>query len=58
MNTEATAAKWQLDILRGQNQVLDILHNFASKDRPGQQQRMMETTGKILAIVGIGAAAS
>ena len=47
-------AKLQLDILRGQNQVLDILHNFASKDMPGQQQRMMETTDKILAIVGKG----
>ena len=51
-------AKLQLDILRGQNQVLDILHNFASKDMPGQQQRMMETTDKILAIVGKGAATS
>jgi uncharacterized membrane protein len=50
-------AKLQLDILRGQNQVLDILHNFASKDMPGQQQRIMETTDKILAIVGKGAAA-
>jgi hypothetical protein len=29
-----------------------------SKDLPGQQQRMMETTDKILAIVGKGAAAS
>ena len=51
-------AKLQLDILRGQNQVLDILHNFASKDMPGQQQRMMETTDKILAIVGKDAATS
>src|ERR1700733_12886401 len=51
-------AKQQLDILNGQNQVLDILHNFASKDMPGQQQRMMETTDKILAIVGKDAATS
>lgn len=43
--------KLQLDILRGQNQVLEILHNFASNDMPGRQQQIMETTSKILAAV-------
>jgi uncharacterized membrane protein len=43
--------KLQLDILRGQNQVLDILHTFASKDMPGRQEQIMETTNKILAVV-------
>jgi uncharacterized membrane protein len=43
--------KLQLDILRGQNQVLEILHNLASNDMPGRQQQIMETTNKILAAV-------
>ena len=43
--------KLQLDILRGQNKVLEILHNFASNDMPGRQQQIMETTNKILAAV-------
>ena len=43
--------KLQLDILRSQNQVLDILHNFASKDMPGRQEQILETTSKILAAV-------
>jgi hypothetical protein len=43
--------KLQLDILRSQNQVLDILHNFASNDMPGRQQQILETTSKILAAV-------
>src|ERR1017187_8097728 len=43
--------KLQLGILRGQNQVLEILHNFASNDMPGRQQQIMETTNKILAAV-------
>ncbi len=44
-------AKQQLDILRGQDQVLDILNNFASKDMPGRQREIQETVSKILTCV-------
>ncbi len=50
--------KLQLDILRGQNQVLDILDNFAIKDMPGRQQQIMEATSKILSIVSKDAQAA
>jgi hypothetical protein len=45
-------AKQQIDILHGQDQVLALLSQFASKDMPGMQRRIAETSDKILAIVG------
>ena len=51
-------AKQQIDILHGQDQVLALLNQFASKDMPGMQQRIAETSDKILAIVGGTDAAS
>jgi len=44
-------AKRQLDILHGQDRVLEILNNFASKDMPGRQREMQETVSKILSCV-------
>jgi uncharacterized membrane protein len=44
-------AKQQLDILRGQDQVLGILDNFASKDMPGRQREIQDAVNKILAAV-------
>jgi uncharacterized membrane protein len=41
----------QLDILRGQDRVLAILDNFASKDMPGRQRHIEDTVEKILAKV-------
>ncbi len=35
-------AKQQLDILNGQNTILNLLDNFASKDMPGTQHDMQE----------------
>jgi uncharacterized membrane protein len=43
--------KQQIEILNGQNQVLAMLKEFASKDMPGRQERIAETASKILAIV-------
>jgi hypothetical protein len=43
--------KQQLDILHGQDQVLAILNNFASKDMPGRQAAMMADVRQILAKV-------
>ncbi len=43
--------KQQIDILNGQNQVLAILDNFASKDMPGRQREMQDSIHKILAVV-------
>jgi hypothetical protein len=43
--------KQQIDILNGQNQVLAILNNFASKDIPGRQREMQDSIHKILAVV-------
>ena len=40
-------AKQQLDILQNQEQVLDILDNFASKDMPGRQQQLLDTVHQI-----------
>jgi len=44
-------AKQQLDILEGQDKVLAILNNFASKDMPGRQQQIQQNVNQILAIV-------
>jgi uncharacterized membrane protein len=44
-------AKQQLDILNGQDRVLAILDNFASKDMPGRQRDIQECVDKILAKV-------
>jgi len=41
----------QLEILHGQDQVLAILDNFASKDMPGRQAEIRDTVDKILAVV-------
>jgi uncharacterized membrane protein len=58
-------AKQQLDILNGQNRILDILDNFASKDMPGTQRdmhdrqiHMQDCVNKILAKVDSEPAAS
>jgi uncharacterized membrane protein len=45
-------ARQQIDILHGQDDVLALLNQFASKDMPGMQQRLTETTSRILTIVG------
>ena len=45
-------ARQQIDILHGQNEVLALLNQFASKDMPGMQQRIAETTSRILTIIG------
>jgi hypothetical protein len=44
--------KQQIDILHGQDQVLAILNNFASKDMPGRQSDIQQTVHEILAAVG------
>jgi uncharacterized membrane protein len=44
-------AKLQLDILNGQNKVLAILDNFASKDMPGRQTQIEDTVQKIYSIL-------
>jgi len=44
-------AKQQLDILNGQNRILDMLDNFASKDMPGTQREMQDCVNQILAKV-------
>lgn len=44
--------KQQIQILQGQDKVLEILHQFASKDMPGRQQEMQQTVNQILALVG------
>jgi uncharacterized membrane protein len=50
--------KQQLDILHGQDQVLAILNNFASKDMPGRQDDIQQTVHQILAAVQGSPAAS
>jgi uncharacterized membrane protein len=45
-------AKQQIDILHGQDTVLALLNNFASKDMPGRQQDIQHTVNQILAAVG------
>jgi uncharacterized membrane protein len=47
-----TMASQQLDILNQQDNVLDILKNFASNDMPGRQQQIQLTVNEILAAVG------
>jgi uncharacterized membrane protein len=47
-------ATQQIDILNGQNKVLEILDNFASKDMPGGQREIQDTVNRILAAVGSG----
>jgi uncharacterized membrane protein len=44
-------ATQQIDILNGQDKVLAILNNFASKDMPGRQQQIQDAVNKILATV-------
>ena len=44
-------AKQQIDILNGQNKVLAILDNFASKDMPGTQAEIQDTVHKIYSIL-------
>ena len=44
--------KQQLEILRGQDRILNMLHDFASKDMPGRQQQVLDCANKILALVG------
>ncbi len=44
-------ARQQLNILHGQDRVLKILDNFASKDMPGRQQEILGTVTKILTCV-------
>ncbi len=43
--------KQQLNILHGQDRVLEILNNFASKDMPGRQRTIQDTVNKILTAV-------
>jgi uncharacterized membrane protein len=49
--------KQQLDILHGQDEVLAILNNFASKDMPGRQAEIMSDVKQIMAKVGAEPAA-
>jgi uncharacterized membrane protein len=51
-------AKQQLDILNGQDRVLAILNNFASKDMPGRQSHIQDCVDQILAKVDAGLASS
>jgi hypothetical protein len=45
-------AKQQLDILNGQDRVLAMLDNFASKDMPGTQREIQDCVNQILVKVG------
>ncbi len=45
-------SKQQLDILNGQNRVLAMLDNFASKDMPGTQREIRDCVNQILVKVG------
>jgi uncharacterized membrane protein len=51
-------ATQQIDILHGQDNVLAILNNFASKDMPGRQQQIQEAVNQILAAVSAPGKAS
>jgi uncharacterized membrane protein len=42
----------QLDILKQQDTVLDVLHKFAEKDMPGRQAQIQQTVNQILTAVG------
>jgi hypothetical protein len=50
-------AKQQLDILNGQDRVLALLDNFASKDMPGKQAEIQNCVNQILAKVDTSPAA-
>ena len=50
-------AKQQLDILNGQDRVLALLDNFASKDMPGKQAEIQNCVNQILAKVDASPAA-
>jgi uncharacterized membrane protein len=50
--------KQQLDILNGQDRVLALLNNFASKDLPGKQNEIQDCVNQILATVRQRPAAS
>jgi hypothetical protein len=50
-------AKQQLDILNGQDRVLALLDNFASKDMPGRQTEIQNCVNQILAKVDSSPAA-
>jgi uncharacterized membrane protein len=50
-------AKQQLEILNGQDRVLAMLDNFASKDMPGRQRDIQDCVDKILAKVDPAASA-
>jgi uncharacterized membrane protein len=43
--------KQQIDILQGQDKVLALLNNFASKDMPGRQEEIQNCVNQILAEV-------
>jgi hypothetical protein len=45
-------AKQQLEILNGQDRVLAMLDNFASKDMPGTQREIQDCVNQILVKVG------
>jgi uncharacterized membrane protein len=45
-------AKQQLEILNGQDRVLAMLDNFASKDMPGTQREIQDCVNQILVRVG------
>jgi len=47
-----TMATQQLDLLKQQDSVLEILHKFAEKDMPGRQAQIQQTVNQILAAVG------
>ena len=51
-------ARQQLDILNGQDRVLAMLDNFASKDMPGRQAHIQDCVDQILAKVDPKPAAS
>jgi len=51
-------AKQQLDILNGQDRVLAMLDNFASKDMPGRQAHIQDCVDQILAKVDAKPAAA
>jgi hypothetical protein len=50
-------ARQQLDIRHGQERVLKILDNFASRDLPGRQNEILGTVTKILTCVNPAPAA-
>ena len=45
-------SKQQIKILQGQDKVLEILHQFASKDMPGRQEHIQQCVDQILSVVG------